>query len=429
MVPWLFLAVSIWGALFTANALRPLRRPWVFAIIGFFPAWLTTELALHHLVFQAVVTVGFSAIGALDAAAGWIGFAITLSSWLGLLWLFRSAYRDAGIVTAALEQGLGNRFRDEIAAEHSRHLSPSIAWGRVLWPFRVGHPDVERVCNLNYAEDDNPRHRLDLFRRRDLEPGAPVLLQIHGGGWMVGNKEQQGLPLLYHMAARGWLCVSINYRLSPSATWPDQLVDCKRALKWIREHIADHGGDPDFVIATGGSAGGHLTAMMALTANQPQLQPGFEEVDTTLAGFIPFYGVFDWTDRFGYRGKNDPLLDQLERNIVKLSRAEHGDVYHDASPLSHVTGDIPPVMVLHGSNDTLAPVGEAHKFVELLRAESSAKVVYAELVGAHHAFEVFASVRALHAINGVEAFAAWVASRRQGYREAPGPAGQRKAVT
>ncbi len=413
MVPWLFLAVSIWGALFTANALYPLRRPWVLSIIGFFPAWLTTELALHHLVLQVLATAGFIALGAFEAVVGWIGFAITLSSWLGLLWLFRNAHRDAGIVTGALEQGLGSRFRDEIAAAHSKHLSPSIAWGRVLWPFAVGHPEVERVRNLNYGADDNPRHRLDLFRRRDLAPGAPVLLQIHGGGWMVGNKEQQGLPLITHMAARGWLCVSINYRLSPKATWPDHLIDCKRALQWIRGHIADHGGDPDMVIATGGSAGGHLTAMLALTANQPRFQPGFEDVDTRVAGFIPFYGVFDWTNRFGYRRKNDPLLDQLERNIVKRSRSEYGDLYHDASPLSHISADAPPAMVLHGSNDTLAPVAEARKFVELLRAQSSAKVVYAELVGAHHAFEVFASVRALHAINGVEAFAAWVASRGQ----------------
>jgi acetyl esterase/lipase len=413
MVPWLFLAVSIWGGLFTANALHPLRRPWVLSIVGFFPAWLTTELALHHLLWQAVATGGFIAFGALDAVAGWIGLAITSLSWLGLVWLFRNAYRDAAIVTLALDEGLGDGFRDEIIADHSQHLSPSIAWGRVLWPFRVGHPEVERIRDLNYGQDDNPRHRLDLFRRRNLEPGAPVLLQIHGGGWIVGNKEQQGLPLLYHMAARGWLCVSINYRLSPKATWPDHLVDCKRALRWVREHIAEHGGDPDVVIATGGSAGGHLTAMLALTANQARFQPGFEEVDTSLAGFIPFYGIFDWTDRFGYRGKNDPLLDQLERHIVKRSRAGSRDLYQDASPLSHITADAPPAMVLHGSNDTLAPVAEARKFVDLLRAESRAQVVYAELVGAHHAFEVFASVRALHAINGVEAFAAWVASRHQ----------------
>jgi len=419
MVPWLFLALSIWGALFTANALFPLRRPFVLAAIGFFPAWLTTELALHHLVWQAVATAGFVAWGALATTAGWAGLAITLASWLGLVWLFRNALSDATRIGAALRIGLGDDYRAEIEPRLARQLRAGINWSRVLWPFRMRYPVVERIRDLNYAGDDHPRHRMDLFRRPDLPPGAPVLLQIHGGGWIVGNKEQQGLPLVYHLAARGWLCVSINYRLSPKATWPDHLVDCKRALAWIHQHIADHGGDPDCVVVTGGSAGGHLTALLALTPNEPRFQPGFEEVDTSVAGFVPFYGVFDWTDRYGIRGKRDPLREALERTIVKLPLAEHGEVYRDASPMSHLSGDIPPAMVLHGSNDTLAPVAEARKFVEELRAQSPSEVVYAELRGAHHAFEVFPSVRALNAITGVATFAAWVASRRQKPSEPP----------
>lgn len=421
MVPWLFLALSIWGALFTGNALFPIRRPFVLAVIGFFPAWLTTELALHHLVWQAVATTGFIAYGALEATAGWVGLAITLASWLGLIGLFRDALADAGRIEAALKGGLGDGYRRQILPALAEQLRSGIAWSRVIWPFRMGHSAVERIRDLDYAGDGHPRHRMDLFRPRDLPCGAPVLLQIHGGGWIVGNKDQQGLPLVHHMAARGWLCVSINYRLSPKATWPDHLVDCKRALAWIHEHIVDYGGDPDRVIVTGGSAGGHLTAMLALTANEPRFQPGFEDGDTTVAGFVPFYGVFDWTDRFGFRGSRDLLRGQLERNIVKLSLAEHGEVYRDASPMSHVGGDIPPAMVLHGTNDTLAPVTEARAFVELLRARSESEVVYVELRGAHHAFEVFPSVRSLNAISGVATFAAWLASRDPKKAPAPSP--------
>ena len=117
-----------------------------------------------------------------------------------------------------------------------------------------------------------------------------MLLQIHGGGWMISNKNQQGFPLVYKLAANGWVCVSINYRLSPKATWPDHLVDCKRALAWVREHIDEYGGDPDYVVVTGGSAGGHLAAMVGLTANDPEYQPGFEAVDTTVRAMIPLYG-------------------------------------------------------------------------------------------------------------------------------------------
>jgi acetyl esterase/lipase len=229
---------------------------------------------------------------------------------------------------------------------------------------------------------------------------------------MIGSKEQQGLPLMQHMAARGWLCVAINYRLSPRATWPEHLIDCKLAIKWIKEHIAEHGGDPEFVVATGGSAGGHLAAMVALTAEEKEFQPGFEDADTSVQAFIPFYGVFDWTDRFGYRGEGNALKGRLERHIIKLPQHEAHEVYDRASPMSHIHGPVPPAMILHGSKDTLAPAAEAAHFVQMLRERSDEPVVYAEFAGAHHAFEVFPSIRALHAINGVEAFAAWVASRR-----------------
>ena len=112
---------------------------------------------------------------------------------------------------------------------------------------------------------------------------------------MIGSKDQQGLPLMYHLAARGLGVRRDQLPPLARATWPDHLVDCKRALAWIRAHIAEYGGDPDFVVVTGGSAGGHLAAMMGLTANDPEFQPGFEDVDTSVRAMIPFYGVFDWT--------------------------------------------------------------------------------------------------------------------------------------
>ena len=226
------------------------------------------------------------------------------------------------------------------------------------------------------------RHRLDVYRNADAGPGAPVLLQIHGGGWVIGNNEQQGLPLMYHLATRGWVCVAINYRLSPKATWPDHLLDCKRALAWIRAHIAEYGGDPDYVVVTGGSAGGHLTALMGLTPNDPQFQPEFESVDTHVRAMVPFYGVYDWTNRFGQRGKHDGLRRVLERFVVKRRYADAPEVFDQASPMSHVNADAPPALIVHGDLDTLAPVTEARRFVQMLRETSRSAVVYAELRGA-----------------------------------------------
>ncbi|MEZ4440042.1 MAG: alpha/beta hydrolase [Polyangiaceae bacterium] len=417
LASWLFLGVSLWGAAFTVNALWPQRGMVVQVVLSFFNAWLTTELALHHILWQAVCSAIFVWYGALDAWPGWLGAGITLLSWAGLAHLFLEGHRDGEVVGEALVEALGEDYLAGIDVAHRRHMRPTIEWRRLVWPFRQHREEVMRLTNVPYTETGRRRHRLDIYKRRDLARGAPVLLQIHGGAWMIGDKSNQGLPLMYHLAERGWLVVAINYALSPRATWPEHLIDCKRALAWIRENAEEHGGDPDFVVVTGGSAGGHLAAMVALTANDPELQPGFEEVDTQVAAFIPFYGVFDWTNRFDQRGKRDALKDRLERFIVKASRDSHPEIYDRASPMSHVKGSIPPAMVLHGRKDNLAPVEEAQQFVTQLREVSEEPVVYVEFAGAHHAFDLFPSVRALHAIHGVEAFAAWVASQRRGPRK------------
>ena len=218
-----------------------------------------------------------------------------------------------------------------------------------------------------------------------------MLVQVHGGAWVIGNKDQQALPLMAHLADAGWVCVAINYRLSPRATWPDHIVDVKRALAWVKEHIAEFGGDPEYVAITGGSAGGHLASLAALSANAPEFQPGFEDVDTSVVAAVPFYGVYDWTNRDG-TGRAD-MEDMLHRLILKVSREEAPDVWDRASSMSWVGPDAPPFFVIHGANDTLVPVEQARSFVRMLRGESKEPVAYAELPGAQHAFEVFQSPR------------------------------------
>ena len=114
---------------------------------------------------------------------------------------------------------------------------------------------------------------------------------------MYGDKAGQAVPLMQHMARLGWICCSVAYRLSPKATYPDHIFDCKAALSWIKANIGDYGGNADFVAVTGGSAGGHLSALLALTPNDPAFQPGFETNDTKVQAAVPFYGVFDWSNQ------------------------------------------------------------------------------------------------------------------------------------
>ena len=125
------------------------------------------------------------------------------------------------------------------------------------------------------------------------------MIQVHGGGWLSGSRYEQGIPLLNHLAALGWVGFNIDYRLSPQATWPDHIVDVKRAIAWVRENADDLGIDPAMICITGGSAGGHLTALAGLSENDPAFQPGFEQADTSVAAAVPFYGVYDLTDAGG----------------------------------------------------------------------------------------------------------------------------------
>jgi len=414
--PWLFLLVTIVGALFTFNAYLPRPANSLLAAPSFFAGWLTSELVAHHFAWQLAATLFFVWAGALAAWPGWLGLGITFASWAALLAMVPVAQRSEHEIEDALRHGLGAGYREAAepsAAKLRDAFEPS---GRIVNPFRFGHPDVRVVHDIRYAEGAGKRHLLDVYAPHEVVSGAPVLLQIHGGGWTIGHKRQQALPLMHHLAARGWVCVAANYRLSPKATFPEHLVDVKLAIRWIREHSAEYGGDASFLAVTGGSAGGHLTALTALTANDPEYQPGFEAVDTRVQAAVPFYGVYDFCDRQRLDPKRS-FQRFAERIVIKKKFADDPGAFERASPMSRVRADAPPFFVVHGALDSLVPVQDAQHFVELLRAVSQAPVCYAELPHAQHAFEVFHSLRTRNIVRGVDrflafAYAAWLSGAR-----------------
>jgi acetyl esterase/lipase len=415
-VSWLFLAVSLWGAWFTWNAYRPFYRPAPLAAFSFFAGWLTAELAAHHLAWQLAATFAFAWAGAFLEWPGRIGFVITVISWAALYRCQARAREAEDVVEDALVRALGPDYRGAVPADLRGRLDPGIEWRRLALPFRIRRPEVTRVADVEYARAGSKPLLLDVYHHRDRPAGCPVLLQIHGGAWVLGSKDEQGLPLMNHLAARGWVCVSVNYRLSPRATFPDPLVDVKRAIRWIRERAAEYGADPRFLVVTGGSAGGHLCALTALTPNDPEYQPGFEHVDTSVDGCVAFYGVYDFTDRHG-QYRNRGLSRLLERQVMKAPITVARDAYEKASPMSRVTEAAPPFFVIHGDRDTLVPVADARHFVDALRARTKAPVAYAEVPGAQHAFEIFPSLRAALVVHGVERFVTYLYGRA---REAAG---------
>jgi acetyl esterase/lipase len=390
--PWLFLAFSIWCAWFSYNAHRPMKSSARRATLSFAAGWLTTELALHHIAWQAIVTGVFWALGAFEAWPGQVGLGITGLSWGALLVSQRQASRAKTVCEDALARVFGGDYFQKIRPEFRKYLSNELEWKRLVRPFKLRRKGVERIKNIQYGRGGGLDLHLDIYRSIVSPEDGPVLFQIHGGGWIMGSKDEQALPLMNQLAEMGWVCVTVNYRLSPHATFPEHLIDCKRALAWVKENIAEYGGDPNFIAVTGGSAGGQLCALMGLTQNDPEYQPGFEDTDTSVACCVPYYGVYDLANR-NQTHYNDGLVEILETRIMKGARDEIHEAWDRASPVMRVNESAPPFFLIHGASDTLVPVHEAREFSRVLSEKSPSPHAYAELPGAQHAFELFTSLR------------------------------------
>ena len=230
---------------------------------------------------------------------------------------------------------------------------PRRPWGGILRaPFFPGRLDVVRVRGLAYG--DGPARTLDVYHRRDRPADAPILLHVHGGAFYSGNKAREARPLIRHLTSRrGFVCVSADYRLQPHVALADQVADVRDAIAWVRAHAADYSAEPGTLYLTGSSAGANL-AIRAVC-----------DGETGIAGLIC---------RYGYYGNLEPR------------------------------GDMPPMLVVHGEKDIRIPLADVRAFVEQVRAVSSRPVIYAELPGAHHDFDMYESIRSAAVNQAVEQF-------------------------
>jgi acetyl esterase/lipase len=387
-----------------ANAVRPLGREGYVTIPVFFLGWPTGEAAPVVAGASMLDAVRRGLRGDFKGPRGRIAVALTAIAWglLGFIYL-RSAKSQESF-EGPLRETLGDDYA-AIAAEERRRRRGGVlrtSWGRRQY---VKKADVVRY-GPHRANVADVWHRGDL----PLDGKAPVLLQVPGGAWAIGMRRPQAYPLMTHMAERGWICVSMAYRVSPRNTWPAHIVDVKRALAWVKENIASYGGDPDFVAITGGSAGGHLAALAALTPNEAEWQPGFEDADTSVVAAVPIYGRYDWFSREG-TGRPE-FIAILRRYIVKKRFNENRQVYLDASPITKVRPDAPPFFVLHGTDDSIIPVIEGREFVDALAQKSDDVVIYSEIPHAQHAFDFFGSPHGQYTATAVAHFLDWVKAKR-----------------
>ena len=185
----------------------------------------------------------------------------------------------------------------------------------------------------------------------------PVVLIVHGGGWMAGDKEGDIVPVFAPFATN-FCWFTINYRLAPTNRWPACFDDVQTAIRWVKAHAAEYKGDPERIALLGYSAGGHLVTLAGVRAG----------VDTRVQAVAAFAPPTDLVADNERRGGLTPSMRGLfnfdSTNITDAARV----VLKENSPLTYVAPGLPPFLVINGSADKTVPAGQSENFVRALKA-------------------------------------------------------------
>ena len=248
-------------------------------------------------------------------------------------------------------------------------------------------PDTVTVQkNIEYGKGGDKALQLDLYSPKERSHPLPAILFLHGGGWTGGYRQ------IYHyyctkFAEHGYVVATASYRLAGEAPFPAAVQDVKCAVRWLRANAKKLGIDPNKIAVAGGSAGGHLAMMIGYSSDVPELEGKGGNADTSsrVQAVVDLYGPTDLTDDFAKsRG-------EVKRFMGGKKFDEAPDAYRLASPVTHVTKDDPPTLILHGSIDSTVPIHQAELLVEKLK---SAGVVceYDRVEGWPHTMDLDASV-------------------------------------
>ncbi len=351
------LFTSLIVALFSVMALRPPipRRSTRFSLQFAF-SWQLNELPFLGLWWLLAGTIGTLIEPRLGRPLWWLIAGFVALNVLVLARILLRARSARPVLSAAFEDTFGP------GAAPCYTRAPW--WRIVLLPIISWRPDVRRIRNRRYGP---ARHgnRLDVYvSRGGNRTGAPVLVYLHGGGFVMGSKMLGAHHLIYRLAAQGWVCISADYRLF-RASYADQLADTRAALAWTHANVEAYGGDPHTIFLAGASAGGHLAATAALSGAE-------------VSGVIGLYGYYGDVGRSGSA---------------------------PSSPRECINPAAAPFLIVHGTLDTLVRHQDARSFADRLRAVSRQPVAYAELPATNHNFDLFPSLRCHTVTDAVARFA------------------------
>src|SRR5262245_73833 len=242
-------------------------------------------------------------------------------------------------------------------------------------------PDtVELLKDVEFGKGGDRPLKLHILRPKSAPKEAmPVVVWIHGGGWMGGNKDS-GIGRLARFAERGYFCASIEYRLSAEAIFPAQIEDCKCAIRFLRSRAKEYNLDPERIGVWGSSAGGHLVALLGTSPNVKDLEGkgGWPDFSSRVQAVCDFCGPADFP-KWG---------EQSHPAVVKLLGgpvSEKKEAAVKASPVTHISKDLPPFLIVHGDEDKTVPLSQSESLNEALK-KAGADVTLHVVKGGGHGF-------------------------------------------
>jgi acetyl esterase/lipase len=243
---------------------------------------------------------------------------------------------------------------------------------------------VKLIRNVEYLGAER-NEKLDLYLPADDNgPIHPGIIIIHGGGWAGGDKFWPREQITGSTLARcGYVCASINYTLCEpnKPTWPQNIYDCKKAVQFLRKNAIVYKIDTNHIGVIGGSAGGHLAAMLGVANSDVGLEPNdsqYHGIPTRVQAVVDMYGITDLT-----KWKNQNSC----QRYLGYSYQQMPQLYVKASPLTHVSHDDPPFLIIHGTKDTVVELEQSLEFMTKLKS-NGVPVELIRVADAPHAFHL-----------------------------------------
>ena len=262
----------------------------------------------------------------------------------------------------------------------------SVAQHKTPMAFNSARPTPDNILqtlDVVFKNIDGIKLGLDVYQPSKDDTPNPLILIVHGGAWKAGDKS---LYRTYGIdfAALGYTAASINYRLSGQASFPAAIEDIRDSIVYLRKNAAKFNIDPERLVIFGSSAGGHLSAFTGLAANTPGASY-LSGIDAkTIKAIISIYGAHDLTSP-AHRNHEET------QSFIGKSYADAPELYREASTISHVDKNDPPVLLIHGTLDSIVPVQDSDILSQILK-EAGVPVTYDRIEGWPHVMDFFSPI-------------------------------------